>query len=196
MSLSFTLLSFTLLSLLVALIVHPHHHHRLDHHLHNPHNCDFDILYNMLYFCNKGAIFNVLGKSFFNMNLGCVNLGRVNSEMSCEFALSSVSIATFVTLERLIPSVCYHVALQFTRRGASEVALVTLVWLFSCMLPHHMFFQMTSPNTGILAHCASVRLFPRVGPFVLLQIAWMICSIIALDAFVWVFSSVFPKVPS
>ena len=105
------------------------------------------------------------------MNLGCVNLGRVNSEMSCEFALSSVSIATFVTIERLIPSVCYHVALQMTKRGTSVVALVTLEGLFSCMLPHHVNFQITSLNAGILAHCASVRLFPRVGSFVLLQVA-------------------------
>ena len=30
-------------------------------------------------------------------------------------------------------------------------------------------FQITSCNAGKLAHCASVRLFPRVGPFVPLQ---------------------------
>ena len=105
------------------------------------------------------------------MNLGCVSLGRVNSEMSCEFALSSVSIATFVTIERLIPSVYYHVALQMTKRGTSVVALVTLEGLFSCMLPHHVLFQMASSNAGILAHCASVRFFARVGPFVDLQAA-------------------------
>ena len=34
-------------------------------------------------------------------------------------------------------------------------------------------FQFTIFNAGILAHCASLRLFPRVGPLVLLQMAWM-----------------------
>ena len=89
--------------------------------------------------------------------------------MSHELVLSSVSFAAFVAPERFLPSVCPHVALQVTRRSASEVALVTLVWLFPCMLPHHVLFQLTSCNAGILAHCASVRLFPRVGPFVGLQ---------------------------
>ena len=91
--------------------------------------------------------------------------------MFCELALSSVSFVAFVAPERLFPSVRPHVALQVTRRSASVVALVTLEWLFSCMLPHHVNFQFTSCNAGILAHCASVRLFPRVGSFVGLQIA-------------------------
>ena len=91
--------------------------------------------------------------------------------MFCEIAFLSVSFAAFVAPERLFPTVRPHVALQITRRGTCVVALVTLVWLFSCMLPHCVNFQITSCNAGILAHCASVRLFPRVGPFVLLQIA-------------------------
>ena len=93
----------------------------------------------------------------------------VFSGMSSKGAILGVSFATLVALERLLPSVCYHVALQVTRRGASVVALVTLVWLFSCVLPHHVNFQIASCNAGKLAHCASVRLFPRVGPFVPLQ---------------------------
>ncbi len=40
----------------------------------------------------------------------------------------------------------------------------------SNIFPHHVNFQMTSCDAGKLAHGASVRLFPRVGPFVLLQI--------------------------
>ena len=83
----------------------------------------------------------------------------------------SVTFAAFVALKRLQPRVCHHVTTQVTRRSASEDALVTLEWLFSCVDPHHVNFQLTSFNAGILASCASVRLFPRVGPFVLLQIA-------------------------
>ena len=100
-----------------------------------------------------------------------LNLGQVNPEMSCKLVLSSVSFVAFGAPETLLPSVRNHVALQSTKRSASVVALVTLVWLFSCMLAHHVNFQFTSCNAGILAHCASVRLFPRVGPFVLLQFA-------------------------
>ena len=99
------------------------------------------------------------------------DLGHVNSEMSCEIALLSVSFAALVTLEKLFPSVRLHVVLQLKRRSASEVALVTLVWLFSRMVPHHVNFQLICGNAGKLAHCASERLFPRVGPFVVLQIA-------------------------
>ena len=98
-------------------------------------------------------------------------LGHVNSEMFCEIALKSINFAAFVALERLLPCVRYHVLLQVTRRSASVVALVTLVWLFTCVLAHHVAFQITSCNAGKLAHCASVRLFPRVGPFVGLQVA-------------------------
>ena len=81
-------------------------------------------------------------KSYIN-NL---NLGRVNSEMFCELALLSVSFVAFVAPERFFPTVCPHVTLQVTRRGASVVALVTLVWLFSRVLPHHVIFQMISLN--------------------------------------------------
>ena len=91
--------------------------------------------------------------------------------MSCERALSSVSFVAFVAPERLLPTVCYHVSLKLKRKSKREVALVTLVWLFSCVLPHHVNFQFPSCNAGKLAQCASVRLFPRVGPFVLLQMA-------------------------
>ena len=95
----------------------------------------------------------------------------MNSEMFCELGILCVSFAALVALERLFYSVCHHVVLQMTRRNGCVVALVTLEWLFSCMIPHHVIFQMANLNAGKLAHCASVRLFPRVGPFVLLQIA-------------------------
>ena len=91
--------------------------------------------------------------------------------MFCEGLFMCKNFATLVALERLFPSVRLHVSLQITRRSASVVALVTLVWLFSCMLPHHVNFQFISSYAGKLAHCASVRLFPRVGPFVLIQCA-------------------------
>ena len=98
-----------------------------------------------------------------------LNLDRVNSNMFCEVVHLAVSFAAFVAPERLFPTVRPYVALQGTRRSASVVALVTLVWLFSCMLNHHVNFQIASLNAGKLAHCTSVRLFPRVGPFVLLE---------------------------
>ena len=60
----------------------------------------------------------------------------MNSEMFCEISLFLVSFAALAALERLFPSVRPHVALQIARRGASEVALVTLEWLFSQMFPH------------------------------------------------------------
>ena len=91
--------------------------------------------------------------------------------MFCKAALLCVSFAALVALERLLPSVRRHVALQVARSSASVVALVTLVWLFSCVVPHHVNFQMASCNAGELTHCASLRLLARVGPFVHLQIA-------------------------
>ena len=90
-----------------------------------------------------------------------LNLGHVNSEMLCETSLVFVSFVALVALERLFPSVRPHVALQMTGRNACEVALVTLVWLFSCVHPHHVLFQIASCNAGILAQCASVRLSPE-----------------------------------
>ena len=95
----------------------------------------------------------------------------MNSDMFCEINISFVSFAASVALERLLPSVRLHVLLQITRRSASVVALVTLEWPFSCVLPHHVPFQITILNAGKLTQCASVRLFSGVGPFVLLQMA-------------------------
>ena len=87
-----------------------------------------------------------------------------------QVSLVRVWFAASVALERLLPRVRPHVALQITRLSESIIALVTLEWLFSCVDPHHVNFQLTSFNAGILASCASVRLFPGVGPFVVLQI--------------------------
>ena len=77
----------------------------------------------------------------------------------------------FIALERPLPCVRPHVALQFISCSALVVARVTLKWLLSCMVPHHVIFQITIGTAGIVAHCASLRLFPRVGPVVLLQIS-------------------------
>ena len=90
--------------------------------------------------------------------------------MFCESLSVFESFVALVALERLLLSVRSHVTLQITRRGAIVVALVALVWLFSCVLPHHVNFQFTSLNAGKLAHCTSVRLFARMGPFVLLDL--------------------------
>ena len=92
-------------------------------------------------------------------------------DMSCELDLPFEIFTAFVALERFHPRVRQCVALQLTRRSASVIALATFVWLFSCVVPHHVIFQMTTCNAEKLASCASVRLFTRVGPFVLLQMA-------------------------
>ena len=116
--------------------------------------------------------------------------------MSCEIAFLRECFAAFVARERPLPTVRPYVALQITRLSESIIALVTFEWFFSCVDFHHMNFQLTGLNEWRLAHCASVRLFPRVGPFVLLQIAWSNWSIITLVAVMWFLSSVFPNVHS
>ena len=91
--------------------------------------------------------------------------------MLCEIPLLFVSFAASVALERPLPRVRSNVALQIIRLSASIIALVTLEWLFSCVIGHHVNFQLISCNAGKLACCASARLFLRVGSFVALQIA-------------------------
>ena len=95
----------------------------------------------------------------------------MEKRMFCEVVFVFVIFVALVALERFLPCMRQHVALQATRRSASVIALVTLEWLFYCVLHHHVNFQLTSLNARKLAHCASVRLFPRVGPFVILQMA-------------------------
>ena len=90
--------------------------------------------------------------------------------MFCEPAFNTVSFAALVAIERLFPSVRLHMGLQLPRRCASVVALIALEWLFSCVVPHHVNFQIARLNAGELAHCASVRLFTRVGSYMSLQI--------------------------
>ena len=110
----------------------------------------------------------------FYISKSCLNksdLSHVNFEMFCEIVLLCVSFAALVALERLLPSVRHHVVLQLARRSASIIALVTLMWFFPCVLPHHVIFQLIRCNAGILTHCASVRLFPRMSPFMPLQVA-------------------------
>ena len=79
--------------------------------------------------------------------------------MFCEHVLSLVSFAALVALERPLSRVHPHVSLQMAKSSGSEVALVTLVWLFSCVLSYHVSFQFISSNAGILTHYASLRLF-------------------------------------
>ena len=106
------------------------------------------------------------------------------------------SIIALVALVRFLPSVNEGVSLQITRISASESTLVTLEWLFSCVLPHHVEFQLISCNAEKLASCAPVRLFPGVGPFVVLQTVWPSCIIISLFAFLQFLSSVIHNVLS
>ena len=85
--------------------------------------------------------------------------------MFCELDIPFEIFTALVALERFHPRVRPNVALKMTRRSASVVTLVTLERLFSCVHPHNVNFQCTSSNERRLAHCASVRLFPRVGFF-------------------------------
>ena len=75
-----------------------------------------------------------------------------------------------VALERPFSCVRSHMALQIGCGFKFVVALVATVWLFLSVGPHHVSFQITPGSARILAHCASARLFSRVGPFVSLQI--------------------------
>ena len=110
-------------------------------------------------------------RQFVKSKASDMDLCHVNSGVSCEIYLLFVGFAAFVALERPLPRVRSHVPLPITRRSASVIALVTLERLFSCVHPHHVHFQLTSCNAGKLARCASVRLFPRVGPLVPLHVA-------------------------
>ena len=72
--------------------------------------------------------------------------------MYCKISLVFVSFAALDALERPLSCVQFDVTLQMTRRGASEVALVTFVGLFSCVVPHHVSFHLICSNTGKLSH--------------------------------------------
>ena len=66
--------------------------------------------------------------------------------MSYEASLLFKRFATFTASERFSSSVRSPVSLHITRSHTAVVALVTLKWLLSSMVPHHVFFQMTSCN--------------------------------------------------
>ena len=68
------------------------------------------------------------------------------------------SLNALGALEWSFPSVRSHVLLQMTGFGAGIVALVTFEWLFSCMLPHRVSFQVTSCNARIPVLCICVSL--------------------------------------
>ena len=64
------------------------------------------------------------------------------------------------------------------------------------MYPFHVSFKATSCNAWKFADCASLRLFPRVGHFVLLKIVWSSWRIVTLIAQLRFFSSVRHNVDS
>ena len=90
----------------------------------------------------------------------------MNAHMFCQCLLLCERLSALIACERLFSSVHPHVALQTIGFSEIEFASVTFVQLLPCMLPHHVVFQVTGITAGKLAHCASVRLLPRVGPFV------------------------------
>ena len=97
----------------------------------------------------------------------------MNANMSCQVRVLCESFSALIAFEQLFACVRLHVAQQFIGCSAIEFALVALVRLLSCVLSHHVNLQSTMINAGKLAHCASVGLLPRVGPYVSLQLAWI-----------------------
>ena len=77
-------------------------------------------------------------------------------------SLVFVSFAAVVALEWSFPSVFPLVALQSIRSSTGVAALVTFEWLLSCVLSHHVKFQVTSSIARIIARCARVCFFTRV----------------------------------
>ena len=90
---------------------------------------------------------------------------------SCEAPLRFVSYLALVALEWSLHHVSSHVGFQMTRLGGSKVALTTFEQSFSCVPLHRMNFQLTSPDTRILAPCAPLWLFTRMRLFVQLKLA-------------------------
>ena len=90
--------------------------------------------------------------------------------MFCEVRFPFESFITLIALEWSLHGMRLHVTLQMTRRNTRVVALVTFERLFSCVHPHHVFFQMGSCDARILAHLASVWLLTRVRLLVSLQV--------------------------
>ena len=133
-------------------------------------------------------------KYFSNKNYSII-WSHVYLEMFRHLIFPCEICVALAALERPLPCVRLHVALKMRSCHTIVVALVTFEWLLSCMLPHHVNFQMISCNAGILAYCASVRLFPRVGPLVLLQTAWIKWEVVTLAASMWYFTRVTYFVP-
>ena len=108
-----------------------------------------------------------------------------------QMPLPFVSFLALVALEWSRHHVRSHVGFQIARFDGSKIALVTFERPLSCVLLHHVNFQLTSCNARILAHCASLWLFARVRLLVRLQVACFYCFVLTLIAF----ESFFPDVP-
>ena len=104
--------------------------------------------------------------------------------MACEALLMFERFFTLLALEWSVPRMRSNVLLQMIRTSACVVALVTFERLLSCVLPHHVNFQMNSLNAGKIAQCAPVWLFTRVRLLVPLQVACICCFVFTLIAIV------------
>ena len=71
--------------------------------------------------------------------------------MFSKVSLIFESFAAMVALEWSLTRVRPYVLLQMTRSSASVVALVTFERLLSCVLPHHVNFQLRSCNARKIA---------------------------------------------
>ena len=115
--------------------------------------------------------------------------------MSCEIPLQFVSFVALVALEGSLHHVRSRVVFQMVRLGGSKVALVTFERPLSCVLLHHVNFQLRSCNARILAHCASLWLFTRVRLLVSLQVACCRCFVFTLITIVKFFPGVHLDMP-
>ena len=91
--------------------------------------------------------------------------------MFCETRLRFVSFLALVALEWSRHHVRRHVGFQYVRSSGSKVALVTFERSFSCMLPHHVLFQLTSCDARIFARYAPLRLCTNVNLIMRPQVA-------------------------
>ena len=76
---------------------------------------------------------------------------NMNFAVFYKILLLFVSFVALVAVEWPLHGMRPHVALQITSCSASIVALVTFERLLSCVLPHHVNFQITWLKARIIA---------------------------------------------
>ena len=120
---------------------------------------------------------------YFTLSKNNLSLKPVYTTMFCQATFMFESFVTIIALESLLLGVGYFVALQMTSWNKTVRALVTLVWFFSSVCSPHVDCQIASLYAWKVTLWTFVRLYPRVGHFVLphsCQCNWRIFTLIAL----------------